>query len=410
VTQPLHLFEGYGVEIEYMIVDRETLDVRPLADKILEAAAGEIVCEVECGALAWSNELVMHVIELKTNGPAPALEGLDAAFQADVRRIDAILEPLGARLLPTAMHPWMDPHRETKLWPYEYGPVYETFNRIFDCRGHGWANLQSVHLNLPFADDWEFARLHDAIRFALPILPALTAASPFVEGRSNGVQDNRLAFYRRNCRRVPSVTADVVPEPVSSRAEYESEILGRVYRDLESLDPEGVLRYEWVNARGAIARFDRNAIEIRVLDVQECPRADLAIQAAIRSVLQGLVAGRLTDPARLVGWPTAPLAAMFSAVAQDADRALVEDAAWLQTLGLGRKPLPAREVWRALVERVTPAGERPWWRDGLDWILEHGPLSRRILKAAGAAPSREALHDVYRRLAQCLVEGRMFLP
>jgi hypothetical protein len=32
-----------------------------------------------------------------------------------------------------------------------------------------------------------------------------------------------------------------------------------------------VLRHEWVNARGAIARFDRSAIEIRVLDVAECP-------------------------------------------------------------------------------------------------------------------------------------------
>ena len=53
------------------------------------------------------------------------------------------------------MHPWMDP-RAASLWPHEYGEVYAAYDRIFDCRRHGWANLQSVHLNLPFADEREF--------------------------------------------------------------------------------------------------------------------------------------------------------------------------------------------------------------------------------------------------------------
>ena len=51
-----------------------------------------------------------------------------------------------------------------------------------------------------------------------------------------------------------------------------------------------VPRDEWLNARGAIARFGRGTIEIRVLDVQECPQADLAICAAVVEVLQALVA------------------------------------------------------------------------------------------------------------------------
>ena len=52
-----------------------------------------------------------------------------------------------------------------------------------------------------------------------------------------------------------------------------------MYDDIAPLDPDAVLQHEWLNARGAIARFDRNTIELRVLDVQECPRADLAICA-----------------------------------------------------------------------------------------------------------------------------------
>jgi gamma-glutamyl:cysteine ligase YbdK (ATP-grasp superfamily) len=412
VSTPLALFEGYGVEIEYMIVDRETLSVRPLADRILEAVAGSVCAEVECGPLAWSNELVLHLIELKTNGPSGTLEELPDRFQGDVRRIDEILAPLGARLLPTGMHPWMDPAHETVLWPHEYGVVYSTLDRIFDCRGHGWANLQAVHLNLPFANDEEFARLHAAIRFLLPILPALSASSPFVEGRASGLLDNRIAFYRRNCRRVPSVTGRVIPEPVDNRSEYEELILGQIYRDLAPLDPEGTLLYEWVNARGAIARFDRQAIEIRLLDVQECPQADLAVCAAIRSVLQGLVDGTLAEPEYLRTWPTAPLAAILEDVACAGNRAVVSDALWLSALGLGRGPRPVRGVWRALLDAVMPAGSEAAapWRETLDVILAEGCLARRLVVAAGEHPTRETLHGLYARVADCLSEGRLFHP
>ncbi len=104
-----------------------------------------------------------------------------------MKRINGVLEPLGARLMPSAMHPWMDPHREMVLWPHENSSIYEAFNRIFDCRGHGWANLQAVHLNLPFRGDAEFARLHAAIRVLLPLLPALAASSPFIDGRLPGL-------------------------------------------------------------------------------------------------------------------------------------------------------------------------------------------------------------------------------
>jgi glutamate---cysteine ligase / carboxylate-amine ligase len=410
MTRPLRLFEGYGIEIEYMIVDRETLAVRPLSDEILAAVAGEVVSEVECGDLAWSNELVLHVIELKTNGPAAALEGLPELFLEDVRRIDGLLEPHGARLLGSAMHPFMDPETETRLWPHEFGAVYETFHRIFDCRGHGWANLQSLHLNLPFGDDSEFGRLHSGIRFLLPLLPALAASSPFVDGRATGLMDSRLDCYRRNCARVPSVTGQVVPEPAATRAAYEADILERVYRDLRKLDPEGVIRHEWVNARGAIARFDRQAIEIRVLDVQECPAADLAIAAAIRAALAGLIDGTLADPVSFERWPVDRLVRILDETIREADRAMIEDADYLRTLGLSAGPHEARDVWRHLLDismsaRSTSASA---WRPTLDRLLDAGPLSRRLLAACGPEPSRETLRSVYREVADCLVTGGLF--
>src|SRR6185436_9089214 len=96
----LGLFEGYGVELEYMIVDAHTLDVRPIADRLILAEHGAIENEIERGAFAWSNEIARHVVEIKTNGPVARLAGIARGFAAETTRIDALLAPHGARLLP----------------------------------------------------------------------------------------------------------------------------------------------------------------------------------------------------------------------------------------------------------------------------------------------------------------------
>ncbi len=214
--------------------------------------------------------------------------------------------------MPTAMHPWMDPN-DVELWPHGTREIYDTFDRIFSCKGHGWANLQSMHINLPFHGDEEFARLHAAIRFLLPILPGLAASSPIIDGERNGILDNRLVAYRTNCAKIPSVTGDVVPEPVGSIGEYHERVLEPIYRDLAPHDPEGVLRNEWVNARGAIARFDRMAIEIRVLDVQETPLMDVAYAALIVEVLRLLTTEQWLDSRGMNEWGTAELGKLLQA-------------------------------------------------------------------------------------------------
>jgi glutamate---cysteine ligase / carboxylate-amine ligase len=405
-TEALGLFQGFGIELEYMIVDATTLDVKPIADALIEAEHGSVESEIERGGFAWSNELARHVIELKTNGPAPALGDLAAGFAGELARIDALLEPLGARVLPTAMHPWMDAHREFVQWPHGYSEVYATFHRIFDCRGHGWANLQSQHVNLPFADDAEFGRLHAAIRALLPILPALSAASPFADGAHRGVLDTRLEVYRTNARRVPSVSGQIVPEPVFTRADYEA-LLESIYADLAPLDPEGVLRYEWVNARGCIARFDRMAIEIRVLDTQECPRADLAIAAAAAGVVRALCEPARQDALRALA--TEPLAAILRSTSAAGEAAKLDDRDYLRALGLSTEPRSAGDVWAALIERhVLPDAGAAEHRPALDVLLGEGPLARRILRRTGPAPERELLRATYRELAECLRANRLF--
>jgi glutamate---cysteine ligase / carboxylate-amine ligase len=403
----LHLFEGFGIELEYMVVDRRGLDVRPVVDYVLQVASGNLSGDHDDGAIAWSNELALHVVELKTNGPAPSLRGVAAAFHESARRMDAILEPMGARLLPGGMHPWMEPEREFRRWPHAYGDVYDAYHRIFDTRGHGWSNLQSCHLNLPFQGDDEFGRLHLAVRALLPLLPALSAASPFMNGKATGWLDTRLDVYRQNQRAVPRIAGLVVPEPVTTREEYHDVILRPIWRDIAPHDPDGILQFEWLNSRGAIARFDRDAIEIRVLDCQESPFCDLAICALAVAVLRAMTDERWASMEELRLLPTEELAEVFWLIAKDGERALVRHGGLLSALGFPRPQGTAQEVWRHLAEAALPDARSvdPMLAHPLEVILEHGPLARRMLTAVGGGPDRLALLRLLTQLADCLVPG-----
>lgn len=405
--EPLSLFAGYGIELEYMIVDRGSAGVRPFADRVLAHEAGELCNSVERGSLAWSNELVLHVIELKTNGPADSLSPLPEQLQNEVGYLNGFLQTLDACLMPSAMHPLMVPERDTRLWPHDDSEIYDTYNRIFDCRGHGWSNLQSMHINLPFNGDAEFRRLHSAIRCLLPVIPAIAASSPLLEGEPTGFMDTRMETYRTNSRRIPAVTGLVIPEAVAGRREYEQVILEPMYEAIAPHDPQGILRHEWLNSRGAIARFDRNAIEIRVLDTQETPAQDLAVAGVIVAVLKTLVREQWSSLAEQEEPATGDLAELFLDVIRDADQAVIRSRSYLNLFRFPGKSCTALELWQYLGESLEAEEYGPW-KPAFDFILANGCLARRIIRAVGASARRAYVEEVCRVLCRCLEEGEAF--
>lgn len=412
MNAPLHLFDAYGVELEYMLVDRETLAVKPICDRVLAAEAGASVSELERGNLAWSIELAAHIIELQTNVPTTRLDTQKAQdFTLDLRRIDELAAEHGARVLPTAMHPLMDPTRDTTLWPSDQHPVYAAFDRIFGCAGHGWSNLQSCHLDLPFHGDQEFHRLHAAVRPLLSLLPGLAASSPIVEGQITGLLDTRLQVYRDNQRELGTVIGKFIPEAVTTEHDYEDQILRPLYREISPHDPEGVLQHEWFNFRGAVARFDRGLIQIRLLDIQETPLADMAIVRLVAQVVRALAEERWVPLHELDRMSTTQLAVMLDQAITKGEHAVVDSEPLLRAFGYDGHEATLQELWRHLAEQLLLDQLPPLGlRDALETILEHGTLATRILKAVGNAPSQQRIVDVYRRLADCALEGEMFLP
>jgi carboxylate-amine ligase len=181
-----------------------------------------------------------------------------------------------------------------------------------------------------------------------------------------------------------------------------------MYAQIAPLDPEGELQYEWLNSRGAIARFERNAIEIRLLDTQETPIADLAIARLVAETVRALCEQRWCSLDQLAAIATHKLRAVLDRTIEHADEVVIADPELLGAFGIPDAKLSAGELWAALSERLLADAHTPDLQHALGVILREGPLARRIVRALGSDPHPNRIREIYRELAQCLHEGRMY--
>lgn len=401
---PFHLFDRVGVELEYMIVHRETLDVLPIADQLLYSVNGTYDSDVHRVPIAWSNELVNHVVELKTSPPAEYLGGLHQRFHEQVLDINNHLEAFNARLLPTGAHPWMDPNAQMKLWEHEYREIYHLYNRIFDCRGHGWANLQSMHLNLPFCGDHEFERLHACIRLLLPLIPAIAASTPVLEGKLTGYHSTRMRLYEQNQARFPIIAGHIIPEQIWNEKTYSEQVFQPIRTALRPYDTENILDSYFVNSRGAIARFDRGAIEIRIADLQESPRADLALASLFVSTLKTLNSERWTDLEFLKTFEAQKLKIILDRGITHGYGGIINDLDFLSVWGLKEKSMRFSELWQYIFSEIKSEMSR-WTQLDVHQLVMRGDIAGLIIRDLKRG---EALHNVYHQLAIMLDENLIY--
>jgi carboxylate-amine ligase len=403
-----HLFEVFGIELEYMLINSSDFKVNPIVDKLLTEKNGSLTSDVDNGRIEWSNELVAHVVELKTNGPTADLENLADLFAENIREMNQLLEKFGSQLLPTASHPLMHPETEMQLWKHNYSKIYALYNRIFDCRGHGWSNVQSMHINLPFNGDAEFEKLHAAVRILLPIFPGLSASSPIFEGKFTGFKDARMQVYKTNQKEIPQMTGKVIPEQVFSKKEYAERIFEPINKAIKPHDTENILDHHFLNSRGAIARFDRGAVEIRVIDLQECPKADLAIAVLVIEALKLLVSEELISLEDQKSWHEDDLFSIFNDVIESAEGAVISNKRYLDIFDLEEK-VSVQELWKKIYSMVNENISEKH-RINIEFLLENGSLSTRILQALGKDFTPEEVTETYGELAKCLAENEFFLP
>ncbi len=390
--------EVLGPEHEYALVDGE-LRPLPIVDQVIKAYRGRIVNVVRRNGYSLGQELQAHVAELKATTPFRSPVTFEEEMYHGVQEVaEFVARKYQAQLLGTGMHPLLHVE-DAQVWSHRGRQLFAVLDRLFNLQQHGWLNIQSFQLNLSYGTEAEAIRLHQGVAGLLPYLAAIAAASPVYDVAISEDLDSRLRFYWSNQRAVPSITGDVIPEDVASFQEYRRRIIARYSADLQQAGaPSWLLHREWVNSRGAIFRFDRRALEIRIMDEQECVKADVALSCFIRACLRGLL---------LAGEPAV------------AHHCLVQDLGAVVKAGLDA---PVHHPWGPTARDVCAryyrlaeahaSAEEKAYLPLVQTRIEGGSLAhlirRAVARRAQKTDVRDAIVHVYLQLAQCLTANRPY--
>jgi gamma-glutamyl:cysteine ligase YbdK (ATP-grasp superfamily) len=387
-----------GPEHEFSLVNEE-LKPLPIVDRVIKDFSGRITNFVELPTFTFGKELQLHVMEIKANEPFKSPLLFEETMQGAVETLlDFLWKKYRSGLLGTGMHPLLR-LGETGVWSHRHRQIYEEYSKVFNLKQHGWLNIQSYHLNLPYAREKTGVKLHNLLACLCAYLPAVSASSPIYEGAEGPNVDNRLHFYMLNQREIPTVTGDVIPEPVSSFDQYRRDVIGQYSRDLADAGVGKALLFkEWVNSRGVIFRFDRSALEVRVMDEQECVKSDLALSCFVRAALRGL----LTEEAEPL--PHQLLVQDFNAVMMDGLSATVQhpDGSTARQV--------CQHFFDIAVENASEEEAKYLWI--VKKRINEGNLSELIrdavLKKAQRTDFKEAVVSVYSKLIKCLSDNQPY--
>lgn len=403
------LFSSWETAIDYQIVHRDTLAVMPLAPMVLEKNGSSGPDGLNNGLLNWSVSHQPHVLRLRTVAPVNNLNTLDNAYADDLRQIGLTLETYNAIIVPGGMHPTMDPFRDqVKDHPKNEKERY--YRELFGCAGHAWVNQCPTKISLPFPDDEAFGRLHAAVRIVLPIIPALCASSPLVEGRCNGMRDNRLRYLRTRYMNFPAVGGKMIPEPVFGEKKYREQIHGSIARELIGTIAEGKIDPAQLNNRAAVPDFDRRSLEIRIMEPQECPAAEMAIIKLVTELIKALTEEKFITFEEQVEARMEILCGVLADTIEQGGSAEVFSSEYLSFFGMNEVS-SVSGIWRRIFEKLSMDPLKPLalYEKELSVILDQGCLADRIITVLGEKPHPEAIRQLWLRLADCIRQNKLLI-
>ena len=230
-----------GIEEEFFLVDPESRDL--LADPDLRIFE---LCEAQGGPHKFVREFLRTQIESNSRVCESVAEVRTALLETRQVVIQAA-ETYGAAVMAASTHPFAD-WRAQAPTPRER---YERFIVTFQDSVRRFL-ISGMHIHASFGDPDSRIRVMTAIRRYLPILHALSASSPFVEGRETGFKSFRLNL-------MTGLPRTSLPGPLRSRAEFD-----RLVADYQRMDFIGDASELWWDIRPS-SKFP--TVEMRICDV-----------------------------------------------------------------------------------------------------------------------------------------------
>ena len=176
-----------GIEEEFHILDPETLDLANRFEELQAAAEADPPL-----AESMTGELIASEIEIRSGKGATFAEA--AAQQRDMRqRLFRLAADQGALLAATGTHPW-SPWQEQRIIDT---PHYR--RREEGLKYVAWRNNTfSLHVHVGVRGADRAVAVCDRLRAVLPDLLALSANSPFLDGRDSGLHSARTQIFTKS--------------------------------------------------------------------------------------------------------------------------------------------------------------------------------------------------------------------
>jgi carboxylate-amine ligase len=147
------------------------------------------------------------------------------------------------------------------------------------------------------------------------------------------------------------------------------------------------------------------------MDIQECPAADLAIASLVIETIKALVNEEFVSCEQQMKWKTEALVPIFDQAAEKAEDSTIDSDDYLAMFGYPEHTAKASELWRFIWDTLNAStNSLLHWKPQIDVILKEGSLATRISKSIGPNLDRETMTTVYKKLASCLDQNKVFLP
>jgi carboxylate-amine ligase len=243
-----------GVEEEFAILHPETLDLVPRFEQLRAAAEDDAVLRE-----GITGELISSEIEI-VSGAGVDLHDALAHQRERRRRLFALAAAQGVALGATGTHPWAD---------YREQPIIDTehYRRVEEgLRYVAWRNNTfSLHVHVGVRDADRAVKVCDRLRGVLPLLLAISANSPYLDGRDTGLQSARTQSFTKSFPRCG------IPDEFGGWAAYREyiELLVRTRSIVE-------FTQVWWSVR---PHFRFGTVEVRICDAQTTAQESEALAA-----------------------------------------------------------------------------------------------------------------------------------
>ena len=244
-----------GVEIELQLIDRETHELAQVASKVLEQFPGS----------TWAKpELLQSTIEINTD-VCSTIEQVRSDLEAKLDKVRAVCEPLGIALVGAGTHPF-------SRWDDQLITPDKRYHRLIQRVQWPARRLLifGLHVHVGIPDGETAIAVTNHLEPWLPHLLALTASSPFWEGKDTGLASSRIKVFE-------SLPTAGLPHRHGSWAEFEH--LVDVMVKAQAIES---MQEIWWDIRPH-HRF--GTVEVRVCDVVPT----LCETVALTALIQGLI-------------------------------------------------------------------------------------------------------------------------